>query len=267
MPPDYVHGYSEREAARLLDQASTLAELLHADTRYPPGSSVLEAGCGVGSQTAILARNSPKARFTCIDRSPESLERAEARAREVGVHNASFLRADIFDLRFPRESFDHVFVCFVLEHLANPGRALMCLRSCLKRGGTMTVIEGDHGSAFFHPDGAAARRAIQCLVEIQARAGGDALIGRKLSPLLSGAGFSAVAVSPRMVYADASRPEWVEGFTRNTFTAMVEGIRAQALALCLVDPRGWEQGIEELRQTAAAGGVFCYTFFKAVGVK
>jgi hypothetical protein len=90
----------------------------------------------------------------------------------------------------------------------------------------MTVIEGDHGSAFFHPDGAAARRAIQCLVELQALAGGDALIGRKLFPLLSSAGLSAISVSPRMVYVDASRPEWVDGFTRNTFTAMVEGVKA-----------------------------------------
>ena len=63
MTHDYVHGYSNREGARLLDQASTLAELLHGDTRYPAGSSVLEAGCGVGAQTVILARNSPEARF------------------------------------------------------------------------------------------------------------------------------------------------------------------------------------------------------------
>ncbi len=56
----YVHGYSDRESARLLDQARTLTELLHGDTRYPPGSSVLEAGCGVGAQTVPLARNSPE---------------------------------------------------------------------------------------------------------------------------------------------------------------------------------------------------------------
>jgi methylase of polypeptide subunit release factors len=81
MPSDYVHGYSAREAARLVDQASTLSELLHAGTRYPPGSRVLEAGCGVGAQTLALATNSPGARFTCVDVSPESLAAARARAR------------------------------------------------------------------------------------------------------------------------------------------------------------------------------------------
>ena len=70
-----------------------------------------------------------------------------------------------------------------------------------------------------------------------------------------------------MVYVDASRPEWVEGFTRNTFTARVEGVRERALALGLMEPRAWQEGIEELRRAAQADGVFCYTFFKGVGVR
>ena len=52
---NYVHGYSTRENIRLVDQATTLTELLHNDTVYPAGSSILEAGCGVGAQTVILA--------------------------------------------------------------------------------------------------------------------------------------------------------------------------------------------------------------------
>ena len=56
----YVHGYSERESIRLDDQAATLEELLHSDTKYPAGDSVLEAGCGIGAQTVILAKNSDR---------------------------------------------------------------------------------------------------------------------------------------------------------------------------------------------------------------
>ncbi|HEY6098422.1 MAG TPA: methyltransferase domain-containing protein, partial [Anaeromyxobacter sp.] len=224
MPSDYVHGYSEREQERLLDQASTLSELLHAGTSYPAGSRVLEAGCGVGAQTVTLVRNSPGARFTCIDVSPRSLDAARARVRAASLDGVTFQQADILALPFPEESFDHVFVCFVLEHLPRPAEALASLRSRLVPGGTLTVIEGDHGSTFFHPDDADARRAIDCLVALQARGGGNALIGRQLHPLLSQAGLRDVAVSPRMVYVDSSRPKWVVGFTRNTFTAMVEGV-------------------------------------------
>ncbi|MGH7359521.1 MAG: SAM-dependent methyltransferase, partial [Candidatus Rokuibacteriota bacterium] len=72
-PPEYVHGYSDREADRLVDQATTLTELLHHDTHYPAGAAVLEAGCGVGAQTVALASRSPGARILSIDVSVESL--------------------------------------------------------------------------------------------------------------------------------------------------------------------------------------------------
>ena len=105
-------------------------------------------------------------------------------------------------------AFDHVFVCFVLEHLARPAQALSLLGALLRPGGSITVIEGDHGSACFHPDSPDARAAIGSLVEIQRASGGDALIGRQLYPLLVAAGFDAVRVSPRMVYVDPATPLW-----------------------------------------------------------
>src|SRR5918996_719442 len=113
----YVHGYSAGESTRLIDQATTLTELLHADTEYPDGSLVLEAGCGVGAQTVILATQSPRADFTSIDISEESLAEAEQRVHGAGIGNVTFQHADIFALPFPPDHFDHVFVCFVLEHL------------------------------------------------------------------------------------------------------------------------------------------------------
>jgi SAM-dependent methyltransferase len=263
----YVHGYSPRESERLADQALTLTTLLHDDTRYPAGSRVLEAGCGIGAQTVILARNSPDALITSIDISKESLKRAEETIRQEGITNVTFRQADIFHLPFEPGSFDHIFVCFVLEHLAEPERALAALRPLLKEGGTLTVIEGDHGSTFFYPENADARRAVQCLVDIQQRMGGNALIGRELYPLVSGAGYHDVRVSPRMVYVDASRPELVEGFTKLTFTAMVEGVGAQVLEEKLMSRDAWERGIAALYRTTEPDGVFCYTFFKATARK
>lgn len=265
--PGYVHGYSPVEATRLNDQATTLTELLHGDTVYPPGSRVLEAGCGVGAQTVILAANSPGAEITSVDVSAESLAEAERRVRAAGFADVTFQRADIFDLPFPDDHFDHVFVCFVLEHLPDPTGALAGLMRVLRPGGTMTVIEGDHGSTYFHPDSEPARRAVQCLIDLQARAGGDSLIGRRLYPLLVDAGYRDVAVSPRVVYADASRPHLVDGFTRRTFTAMVEGVGEQAVGQGLVDEATWAAGIRDLYRTAEPDGTFLYTFFKAVAVR
>jgi SAM-dependent methyltransferase len=263
----YVHGYDDREHQRLRDQASTLVELLHGDTRYPAGSRVLEAGCGVGAQTVTLAANSPQAAITAIDVSATSLAAAEAAVRASGATNVTFQRADLFEEPFASGTFDHVFVCFVLEHLAAPLDALRALQTMLKPGGSLTVIEGDHGSAYFHPRSDRAQAAIQCLVDLQARGGGDALIGRALYPLVSTAGYADVHVSPRMVYVDASRPALVEGFTKRTFTAMVEGVRDAALAAGMTTATDFDAGIADLYRTAEAGGTFCYTFFKATAVR
>ena len=108
----YVHGYDPRENLRLQDQASTLVELLHADTLYPEGSSVLEAGCGVGAQTVTLATGSPKALITSIDVSEASLAEASKTIETAGIRNVTLRQADIFHLPFPPQSFDHVFVCW-----------------------------------------------------------------------------------------------------------------------------------------------------------
>jgi SAM-dependent methyltransferase len=263
----YVHGYSGREARRLGGQADTLAALLHDGTAYPAGSRVLEVGCGVGAQTVHLVARSPGAHLTAVDVSRASLD--QARARVVEARPGARVRwreADLRDLPFPDAEFDHLFVCFVLEHLPDPAAALAGLRRVLRPGGSLTVIEGDHGSAFFHPDSAHARAAIAHLVALQAAAGGDALIGRRLEPLLASAGYAQVQVGPRTVYADRARPGLARGFTLGTFTAMVEAAGGDAVAAGLTTPADWDRGIADLRRTAGPDGTFHYTFFKGTAV-
>jgi ubiquinone/menaquinone biosynthesis C-methylase UbiE len=267
MAESYVHGYDQRESERLQDQANTLMELLHWDTAYPENATVLEAGCGVGAQTITLARSSPRAMITSIDVSETSIAQARKTIEAAGLNNVTFQQGNIFNLDFAPHSFDHLFLCFVLEHLADPGEALKSLKRLLKPGGTVTVIEGDHGSAYYYPDSEYARRAIQCQIALQSKAGGNALIGRALYPLLRQAGFDDVRVSPRMVYVDSSKPGLVDGFTKKTFTAMVEGIRKQVLEEKLMSESDFDRGIADLYHTSELDGVFCYTFFKAVGVK
>ena len=265
---DYVHGYSVREALRLHDQAGAVQELLHADTFYPAGSRVLEAGCGVGAQTITLARQSPEAVFTCVDISSDSLKQAHELAGQEGLKNVKFHQADIFAMPFADHYFDHVFVCFLLEHLADPVGALGALGRVIKPGGSLTVIEGDHGSCYFHPETPAARAAWQCLIDVQAGLGGDSLIGRRLYPLLAGAGYTEVRVSPRMVYCDRSRPRLVEAFVGKTIIPMVEGVREAAFEQEMIQGDVWNQGLADLHRTADdPQGTFCYTFFKATAVR
>jgi ubiquinone/menaquinone biosynthesis C-methylase UbiE len=268
MTDNYVHGYSEREAERLHDQAGSVKELFHHDTSYPVHSLVLEAGCGVGAQTVTLAGNSPEAQFVSLDINSDSLDKASRSIADCHFSNVQFCRADIFALPFDRATFDHLWVCHLLEHLSQPVEGLARLRDVLKSGGTITAVEGDHGSCYFHPQTDEAVRAWNCLIEVQARLGANSLVGRELFPLLSEAGFHDVHVSPRMVYMDRSTPDLMDAFVNRTIIPMVMGVKEQALEAGMMDEASWEKGIEDLYEVARrADGTFCYTFFKGTGMR
>jgi ubiquinone/menaquinone biosynthesis C-methylase UbiE len=263
----YVHGYSGREAMRLKDQADTLEDIIHHDTLFPKGSLILEAGCGVGAQTRIIAPKNPDSDFVSVDLSEHSMRQAQELIHTLNIRNVRFQQADIYNLPFEDHTFDAVMVCFVLEHMSNPISALNELKRVLKTGGSIVVIEGDHGSTFFYPDSEDAYSAIECQVQLQRLSGGNSNIGRELYPLLHRAGFSEILVSPRMVYVDSSKPGLVEGFIKNTFTAMIEGVREDALQHGIINQSTFDKGIRDLYRTAQSDGVFSYTFFKGFGIK
>jgi len=263
----YVHGYSDREALRLNHQADTLDNIIHSDTIFSNDSIVLEAGCGVGAQTKIIATKNPDSNFISVDISEETISEAREMIKSFGINNVELQQADIYNLPFKDETFDSAIICFVLEHLHNPIQALNELKRVLKQGGVMIAIEGDHGSTFFYPDSKYAHSAIDCQIQLQKQSGGNSNIGRELYPLLKSIGLSDISVSPRMVYVDASKPRLVEGFIKNTFTAMIKGVGEKAIQEGLIDRVTFEKGINDLYRTTEPDGVFNYTFFKGFGTK
>jgi len=54
---------------------------------------------------------------------------------------------------------------------------------------------------------------------------------------------------------------------RSSCIAMVEGVKDSAIDAGMIDGVAWEVGIKDLKRSAEKDGVFCYTFFKAVGTK
>lgn len=263
----YVHGYSSREMQRLQDQSGILEELLHSDTLYPAGSKVLEAGCGVGGQTILLTKRSPETSFTSIDISPVSLDQARKFIEHEGITNVNFKQANILDLPFEDETFDHIFVCFVLEHLSEPLVALAELKRVLIKGGTFTVIEGDHGSCFWYPETPESLKVWDCMIKAQQQLGHDPLIGRRLYPLLRKAGFNVKNVDPRWVYADELNPELLDGMVNRIIVPMTQTAKEKTFEMRLVDKQTWEHGIADLENSGIPPeGTFFYTWFKGVAI-
>ena len=261
----YVHGYSPRETQRLYEQAEILEVILHTGTAFPAGASVLEAGCGVGGQTRLLVKRSPETVFTCIDISEKSLTTANRLRVQAGFEHVTFHREDVNRLGFADETFDHVFVCFLLEHLDDPVAALRELKRVVRRGGTITVIEGDHGSCFWHPETPESLAAWNGLITAQRNIGHDPNIGRRLTPLLAEAGFELQTCEPAYLYADRLKPTLRDGMVDHIIVPMVQSAEHQILTDHLVPKDVYQRGISDLaRVDEVDEGTFFYTWFKAV---
>ena len=87
----------------------------------------------------IVASHNPQCNFLSIDIAEDSLVKAEENIKKKKIQNVRFQIADVFDLPFNNESFDHIFICYLLEHLQEP---IGCREEVLIRA--FNVITGRH---------------------------------------------------------------------------------------------------------------------------
>jgi SAM-dependent methyltransferase len=103
------------------------------------GRSVLDAGCGVGWGSALLA-GAGAASVAGLDVDADALDDARERTEAV-----SFVRGDLMELPFGDECFE-VVVCFeAIEHVPDPLVALDELRRVLVPGGVLTISSPNPG--------------------------------------------------------------------------------------------------------------------------
>jgi len=159
----------------------------------------------------------------------DSLEKAKATIAQNNITNVEFIHTDIFDMPFENESFDHVFICFILEHVEDPVKLLKKLKDVLKPNGTITIIEGDHDSCFWYPESKESKIVWDCLVRTQSELGHNALIGRQLYHLLVKADFEVNEVTPKWVYSNASQLELLDMGVNKIMVPMVETSKERSI--------------------------------------
>ena len=123
-----------------------LAEL--ADVRPFRPRKILDACCGTGELTLLLAGAFPEAALTGIDfsngmieRARQKLLRAGVRRRRVQSARIAFLQADMNRLPFADRRFDIVTVAFGLRNSVSCTHSLRELRRVLKPGGILSVLD------------------------------------------------------------------------------------------------------------------------------
>lgn len=199
---EYVHGYGTPEQERLVAQAEHWRERLIRDgTTLAFGTRLLEVGCGAGAVLAVLGQEFPGVRLYGVDREAKQLAFAARHLERSGV-DATLVEADALALPFADESFDHVWMMWFLEHVADPPAALREARRVLVLGGSITAIEVDYSTCRATPSTPAIDALLRAMVAGM-RSSGWSDAGTRLPGWLREASFDDVV--------DGERPFWWQG--------------------------------------------------------
>jgi SAM-dependent methyltransferase len=177
-----------------------------------PGERVLELACGAGGLGLAAAQRAPDSEIVLSDVVAEMTAIAEARAKALGLPNVSTRVLDIEEIADPDESYDVVLCREGLMFALDPGRAAGEIRRVLRPAGRCALAVW--GPRERNPwlgtvlDSVSAQ--LGAPVPPPGIPGPFALEDRdKLAALLSGAGFSDIAVGELPVPMRASSfDEW-----------------------------------------------------------
>ncbi|WP_159944462.1 MULTISPECIES: class I SAM-dependent methyltransferase [unclassified Nocardiopsis] len=187
----YTHGQhpTVTNSYRWRDAENSAAYALDA---VVPGRSLLDVGCGPGSITVDLARRVAPGRVTAVDSSAEAVELARATARESGAEDIEFLVGDVHALDLPDGTFDVVHAHQVLQHVADPVRALSEMRRVARPGGVVAACDSDYSGMYWYPRLPELDAWMDLYQRVARRNGGEPDAGRRMVAWARAAGFTDV---------------------------------------------------------------------------
>ncbi len=194
--PIYVCGHTPAELDRLRSQSAFFEDITRAvfdAAGLQPGSRVLDIGCGVGSVSFLAAEIvGPAGSVIGVDRAPEAIAAARARAREEGRPNVDFRLGTIDEIVDDR--FDALVGRFVLMHQAKPAATLRAAARHLRPGGLVIMLESAMSAcvAGFHssPHSPTYDRVVCLITDIIRAAGADVAMGLRLGEVFERAGLA-----------------------------------------------------------------------------
>ncbi|MEO0478608.1 MAG: methyltransferase domain-containing protein [Planctomycetota bacterium] len=263
--PGYLHGYTPKEQDRLMEQARYLEDRIHDRLPFRRCNNLVEVGCGVGAQTSILTRYFPELHVTGLDRSPENLGRARKNLADCAWAEGryDFQQAEADTLPFEPNTFDGAFLCWILEHVADPLRVLSEVRRVLRPGSPIVCNEVLNATFFIDPYSPATLDFWRAFNDHQYELGGDPFVGAKLGNLLQTVGARDVDTDVKVIHLDNRMPG-----ERAQYLGFWTDLLLSAAPGLLDAGRIGKETVEEMKNELAAIGrnpnaVFFYSFVQA----
>ncbi|MFD0763905.1 methyltransferase domain-containing protein [Mucilaginibacter lutimaris] len=142
--------------AKLFDERSLEADYATLPPLLKDGWRVLDIGCGTGAISKDIAKLiGPTGQVTGIDNTAYFIE--SGKETYAGVTNLELINADLFTYE-PTEKFDLIVAARVLQWLSNPQEAVAKLKSMLKPGGILSVLDYNHEALEWQPEPPASMR-------------------------------------------------------------------------------------------------------------
>jgi SAM-dependent methyltransferase len=177
-----------------------------------------------------------------VDVEPKQLAFARGHLERAGVQ-ATLVEADALALPFDDESFDHVWMMWFLEHLADPLSALREARRVLVPGSAITAIEVDYSTARSEPSTPAFEALTAAMVRGMAASGwSDA--GTRLPGWLREAGFRDVEEGERPFWWQGAEAAREADYAANVLESALEAL----IRLPGVDETDLRAGLADLRE-------------------
>ena len=261
----YLHGYSAKERERLRRQARVLEPMVHDHLPFHRRRRCLEIGSGVGAQTEILLRHFPDLQVTCVERSSSQIVEARKFLRSVPWARGRFtlMEEDATRLPFEREEFDCGFLCWILEHVADPARILSELRRVLMSGSPVVANEVLNATFFIDPYSPQTLKYWMAFNDHQLDLGGDPFVGAKLGNLFQQVGFHDVQTTVKTFHLDnrfpGERAEFLQYWTELLLSGAPELLKARKVSSEVVG--GMKEELDRVARDP--NSVFFYSFIQA----
>lgn len=182
------------KATKILDSRTLKFSHKRLSELLTEGLSVLDVGCGTGTITKGISEIvGPSGQVVGVDNNPALIERAQELYNHIP--GLFFEVGDIYHLKY-HDRFDIVTSARVLQWLSNPRKALLVMKSVMKPGGQLLILDYNHEKIAWEPDvPLSMKRFYSAFLKWRSDAGMSNIIADQLPEFFEEVGMENITVS------------------------------------------------------------------------